>query len=62
MSCTQQPLSAERDGLWVGRRTSMGATWCKERASTAQDSKSPLDRVIVRCVDKVHALSDGRSS
>ncbi|KAJ9581965.1 hypothetical protein L9F63_003655, partial [Diploptera punctata] len=28
----------------------MGAAWCRERAAAAQNSKSPLDRVIVQCV------------
>ncbi|XP_049785480.1 uncharacterized protein LOC126188074 [Schistocerca cancellata] len=32
----------------------MGAAWCRERAAHAHDSKSPLDRVIVSCVDKVY--------
>lgn len=32
----------------------MGAAWCRKRAAAAQDSKSPLDRVIVRCVNQVY--------
>jgi len=31
----------------------MGQAWCKEKTSKAQDSKSPLDRVFVRCAHRV---------
>jgi len=31
----------------------MGHAWCKERSTKAQDSKSPLDRVFVRCAHRV---------
>ncbi|KAF7387212.1 hypothetical protein HZH68_012889 [Vespula germanica] len=30
----------------------MGQAWCKEKTSKAQDSKSPLDRVFVRCAHR----------
>ncbi|XP_015586339.1 uncharacterized protein LOC107263532 isoform X2 [Cephus cinctus] len=32
----------------------MGHAWCKERTSKAQDSKSPLDRVFVRCAHRIY--------
>ncbi|XP_071640437.1 uncharacterized protein [Temnothorax longispinosus] len=32
----------------------MGQAWCKERTSKAQDSKSPLDRVFVRCAQRIY--------
>ncbi|XP_011873248.1 PREDICTED: uncharacterized protein LOC105565033 isoform X2 [Vollenhovia emeryi] len=32
----------------------MGQAWCKERTSKAQDSKSPLDRVFVRCAHRIY--------
>jgi len=35
------------------RKKKMGQAWCKEKTSKAQDSKSPLDRVFVRCAHRV---------
>ncbi|EFN86990.1 hypothetical protein EAI_01325 [Harpegnathos saltator] len=32
----------------------MGQAWCKERTCKAQDSKSPLDRVFVRCAHRIY--------
>ncbi|XP_031771438.1 histone H3.v1 [Apis florea] len=32
----------------------MGQAWCKEKTSKAQDSKSPLDRVFVRCAHRIY--------
>lgn len=32
----------------------MGQAWCKERTTKAQDSKSPLDRVFVRCAHRIY--------
>ncbi|CAB0033372.1 unnamed protein product [Trichogramma brassicae] len=32
----------------------MGQTWCKEKSVKAQDSKSPLDRVFVRCAHRTN--------
>ncbi|XP_046604453.1 uncharacterized protein LOC124297450 [Neodiprion virginianus] len=32
----------------------MGQAWCKERTTKAQDSKSPLDRVFVRCAHQIY--------
>ncbi|XP_014484964.1 PREDICTED: uncharacterized protein LOC106749744 [Dinoponera quadriceps] len=32
----------------------MGQAWCKERSCKAQDSKSPLDRVFVRCAHRIY--------
>ncbi|XP_044014419.1 homeobox protein 14-like isoform X2 [Aphidius gifuensis] len=32
----------------------MGQAWCKERSSKAQDSKSPLDRVFLRCAHRLY--------
>ncbi|XP_058790559.1 uncharacterized protein LOC131663861 isoform X2 [Phymastichus coffea] len=32
----------------------MGQAWCKEKSAKAQDSKSPLDRVFVRCAHKIY--------
>ncbi|XP_072767242.1 uncharacterized protein [Anoplolepis gracilipes] len=32
----------------------MGQAWCKERTSKAQDSKSPLDRVFLRCAHRIY--------
>uniref|UniRef100_A0ABD2WGC7 Uncharacterized protein n=1 Tax=Trichogramma kaykai TaxID=54128 RepID=A0ABD2WGC7_9HYME len=32
----------------------MGQTWCKEKSVKAQDSKSPLDRVFVRCAHRIY--------
>lgn len=32
----------------------MGHAWCKERSSKAQDSKSPLDRVFLRCAHRIY--------
>lgn len=32
----------------------MGQAWCKEKSSKAQDSKSPLDRVFVRCAHRIY--------
>ncbi|KAJ8668680.1 hypothetical protein QAD02_010343 [Eretmocerus hayati] len=32
----------------------MGQAWCKERSVKAQDSKSPLDRVFVRCANTIY--------
>lgn len=40
-----------RDNSWTGRK--MGQAWCKEKTTKAQDSKSPLDRVFVRCMHRV---------
>nr|CAD7453016.1 unnamed protein product [Timema tahoe] len=30
----------------------MGATWCRARAEAVENSKSPVDRVLVRCVNQ----------
>lgn len=35
----------------------MGQAWCKERTTKAQDSKSPLDRVFMRCAHRVRSHS-----
>ncbi|CAK9829007.1 hypothetical protein ANTRET_LOCUS6423 [Anthophora retusa] len=32
----------------------MGQAWCKEKTTKAQDSKSPLDRVFVRCAHRIY--------
>ncbi|XP_025266710.1 uncharacterized protein LOC105256315 [Camponotus floridanus] len=32
----------------------MGQAWCKERTSKTQDSKSPLDRVFLRCAHRIY--------
>nr|XP_031846745.1 uncharacterized protein LOC116433123 [Nomia melanderi]XP_031846746.1 uncharacterized protein LOC116433123 [Nomia melanderi]XP_031846747.1 uncharacterized protein LOC116433123 [Nomia melanderi] len=32
----------------------MGQAWCKEKTSKAEDSKSPLDRVFVRCAHRIY--------
>lgn len=32
----------------------MGQAWCKEKTTKAQDSKSPLDRVFVRCMHRIY--------
>ncbi|XP_034185019.2 uncharacterized protein LOC117606557 [Osmia lignaria lignaria] len=32
----------------------MGQAWCKEKSTKAQDSKSPLDRVFVRCAHRIY--------
>ncbi|KZC08398.1 hypothetical protein WN55_09302 [Dufourea novaeangliae] len=32
----------------------MGQAWCKEKSSKAEDSKSPLDRVFVRCAHRIY--------
>ncbi|XP_014209718.1 uncharacterized protein LOC106640258 isoform X2 [Copidosoma floridanum] len=32
----------------------MGQAWCKEKSAKAQDSKSPLDRVFVRCAHRIY--------
>ncbi|XP_016845524.1 nucleolar and coiled-body phosphoprotein 1 [Nasonia vitripennis] len=32
----------------------MGQAWCKEKSEKAQDSKSPLDRVFVRCAHRIY--------
>ncbi|XP_017762811.1 PREDICTED: uncharacterized protein LOC108552670 [Eufriesea mexicana] len=32
----------------------MGQAWCKEKTTKAQDSKSPLDRVFVRCAHRFY--------
>ncbi|XP_011315067.1 synaptotagmin-like protein 2 isoform X2 [Fopius arisanus] len=32
----------------------MGQAWCKERSNKAQDSKSPLDRVFLRCAHRIY--------
>ncbi|KAL6442889.1 hypothetical protein ACFW04_002737 [Cataglyphis niger] len=32
----------------------MGHAWCKEKTSKAQDSKSPLDRVFLRCAHRIY--------
>lgn len=43
-------LEKERPG---SLHKKMGQAWCKEKTSKAQDSKSPLDRVFVRCAHRV---------
>ncbi|XP_033223776.1 uncharacterized protein LOC117177290 isoform X2 [Belonocnema kinseyi] len=32
----------------------MGQAWCKEKTTKAQDSKSPLDRVFLRCAHRIY--------
>lgn len=32
----------------------MGQAWCKEKTTKAEDSKSPLDRVFVRCAHRIY--------
>ncbi|XP_076170150.1 uncharacterized protein LOC143148107 isoform X2 [Ptiloglossa arizonensis] len=32
----------------------MGQAWCKEKTTKSQDSKSPLDRVFVRCAHRIY--------
>ncbi|XP_033183048.2 uncharacterized protein LOC117153268 isoform X2 [Bombus vancouverensis nearcticus] len=41
-----------RDNSWTGRK--MGQAWCKEKTTKAQDSKSSLDRVFVRCMHRIY--------
>lgn len=37
--------------------TEMGITWCRERVEQAQNSKSPVDRILVRCSNMVSKVS-----